>query len=93
MSRSYKKFPIIKDHSKGMKTIANRRVRKQPLEALSNGMFYKKMFQQYNICDFKIKETFNEYLQAIKKREDIAEFTDEEIIKYRNEWEKMYKRK
>jgi hypothetical protein len=51
MSRSRKKHPIIKDHNKGMKRIANHKVRRT-LD-VPNGKAYRKIFGSYDICDWR----------------------------------------
>jgi len=50
MSRSYKKNPVVKDNDRTSKRLANRAVRNRC--GLSNGGCYKKVFNQYNICDW-----------------------------------------
>lgn len=68
MSRSYHKQPILKDHNRGMKTIANRKVRRALNRnfdfALPNGS-YRKFFPQYDICDYRsiIPRKFEHYFQ------------------------------
>lgn len=52
MSRSYKKNPVIKDCTRGMKKLANKRVRKH---AVSNGNNYRKVFESWDIHDWKFK--------------------------------------
>lgn len=52
MSRSYKK-PIIKDHNKGMKNFANRKIRRMSVDKeIADGRSYRKYFDRYNICDY-----------------------------------------
>lgn len=73
MSRSYRKQPILKDHSNGMKTIANRRVRRALNRdfnlTLPNGS-YRKFFEQYDICDYRITtpRKFEHYFQNELRR-------------------------
>jgi hypothetical protein len=52
MSRSYKKHLWFKDHNSGAKREANRVVRKT--SEIANGNAYRKVYDSYNICDFKI---------------------------------------
>jgi hypothetical protein len=55
MSRSFKK-PVFKDTNRFknfFKRQANKRARKKEL---SDGNFYKKVYNQYNINDFTFKE-------------------------------------
>lgn len=86
MSRSYKKTPICKDHTKGMKTIANRKVRrklKNPSIHM-NGKSYKKMFCSYDICDWIfLGDDFNTYY-----KKELARWKDWQT-KFPNSNEKM----
>jgi len=96
MSRSYKKHAIIKDHNKGMKTLAAQRLRRKDLEAVPNGNAYKKMFDQYSICDFKYGYTLQEYLVSENKLCRMfkeRDLTKEEIKQVKIEWYKQFKRK
>lgn len=68
MSRSYKKNPIIKDKNKGMKQIANKKVRHHKGN-IANGNAYKKLFSSYDICDYSFRETYEEYLQQAESKE------------------------
>lgn len=92
MSRSYKHEPVYKDHSKGMKTIAARRLRRKPLEAIPNGGGYKKFFDPYNISDWSTRKTLNEELTSYRDLYD-RELTDEEKIRIANDWKRNYVRK
>lgn len=72
MSRSYRKQPVWKDHNRGMKAIANRKVRRALNRDinfdLSNSL-YKRYFCQYDICDYRaiVPRTFEQFYQiAIK---------------------------
>ena len=51
MSRSFKHTPIIKDDTckKFGKKYANKKVRK---EDVIDGNSYRKLYEQYNICDY-----------------------------------------
>jgi len=51
MSRSYKKTPGFCDRSPFNKKQANKKVRKTKI--VPNGKAYKKLYESYNICDFK----------------------------------------
>lgn len=57
MSRSYKKNPGFTDggskHCKWAKRQANKKVRKQSLEKIQNGKWYKKLYCSWNIHDWK----------------------------------------
>lgn len=59
MSRSYRRNPITKDRSRGMKALANRKVRK--IKWIPNGRAYKKLFQSYDIHDKGFRMSENEY--------------------------------
>ena len=53
MSRSYKKFPVVKDHSKGQKQLANKKLRRNKNKyILMQRGEYKKHYEQWNICDW-----------------------------------------
>ena len=51
MSRSYKKHLWTKDHNSGAKRTANRKVRHT--KEIADGGSYRKIYEQYNICDWK----------------------------------------
>lgn len=61
MSRSYKKNPIIKDNTRGMKKVANRKVRRTKDIPLK-GTAYKKAFPQYDIHDWICRYTYQDYM-------------------------------
>lgn len=82
MSRSYKKHPWITDHhvktSSEMKKFANKKVRHT--KDLPNGKAFKKVFESYNLCDFKFFQTkeeaiaeYEETLSDVKLDEDYRE--------------------
>ncbi len=59
MSRSHKKHPIHKDHSKDGKKFANKAVR-QYLKHLEKGLcgkWYRKIFNSYNLTDWVYRAT------------------------------------
>lgn len=59
MSRSYKKFPLIKCETscKWGKGQANRRIRRLPItEDIPNGRAYKNYYCSWDICDYKCIE-------------------------------------
>ncbi|MDR0273018.1 MAG: hypothetical protein LBI27_06855 [Clostridiales bacterium] len=70
MSRSYKKNPVIKDYNAGMKTMANRKVRrvmKQRLKTkIANGNAYRKLFNPWDISDWSVMKTWREYQTLIE---------------------------
>lgn len=70
MSRSYRK-PWIVEHAWKYwgKRFASRKIRKIPLESLGSNMNYKKHYQQYDICDYKLLCNPNNdyYLKCCRK--------------------------
>ena len=94
MSKSYKHEPCYKDHVKGSKRLANRRVRRTK-DVLNKGD-YKKIYEQYNISDYKFYTPWSEYLQNANNRmqyREGRELTIEEELELHNEYDKYYKRK
>lgn len=65
MSRSYKKRPIVKDRNKGMKNIANRKIRNS--NDIPNGKSYKKYFCSYDISDYAFEESLQEFIDRYEK--------------------------
>lgn len=68
MSRSYRKQPVCKDHNRGMKQIANRKVRRalnRDLDLVLQHRSYRKYFCSYDICDYcsLIDRDFERYYQ------------------------------
>ena len=57
MSRSYKKFPVVKDHSKGQKQLANKKLRRN-----------KKMLRKNRTIDWQKKETARATMRKMVKR-------------------------
>ena len=92
MSKSYKYTPIYKDHVKGAKREANRRVRR--LNDLPSGGAYKKYYDQYNISDYKFQYTLLEYLDMYTNIKYYIsgqpELTPEEKEQYTQQWRKYY---
>jgi len=60
MSRSYKHFPCIAYKRFGFKKIANHKVRRT--KYIGNYSYYKKIFQSWEICDYKSIYFFHEYI-------------------------------
>lgn len=85
MSRSYKKKTILKDKNKGMKTIANRKVRNR--KDIPSGMAYKKVFETYAICDWISFVSEEEYIDICYKNLEFS-YNDVEIIYLgkKNKW-------
>ena len=61
MSRSYKKTHIWKDSAGDHKRWANKKVRRYKGD-LKNGKHYRKVYDQYSICDYKMSGTLQETL-------------------------------
>ena len=66
MSRSHKKTPIVKDHTRGMKSIANRIFRRKNMP-VANGNAYRKVICSYDISDWAFRETYAEYCARAEK--------------------------
>lgn len=66
MSRSYKKHPWVTDHhvktSQEMKRFANKKARNTNLP--NKGSAYKKVFESWDICDFKWHTSWQESKEA-----------------------------
>lgn len=99
MSRSYKKNPIFKDSSRLGKGYANRKVRRYK-KKLSSGGAYKKLFPQYDIHDWVLRETLADALES--RTRSLAydemrgwESSEDElnINKCIQKWKKFYVRK
>ena len=81
MSRSYKKSPVMKDGNRSKKydkRLANKAVRHADL---TSGCAYKRVYNQYNICDFwcaewkhsrfvwwDSEEEYQKYLRRLKAK-------------------------
>lgn len=66
MSRSYKKTPRAGEKKKRyFKRLANRQVRKTPLEETLNYGAFRKAYCSWNICDYEFNETFEEYWHSL----------------------------
>lgn len=105
MSRSYKKNPVSKDsstYSKFCKKKSNKRVRRIP--DIPNGNSYKKVWDSWDICDWRHYSTKKSFINRKKKYDNYFSLLVENGIKcyfYRfkseaeviEEWMKIYKRK
>lgn len=63
MSRSYRHNPITKDFGsshKEIKKIANRKVRRRN-GTLPNGNFYRRIFPQYEVCDWWTRYSIHDW--------------------------------
>ena len=103
MARSYKKQPVVKDRTIGMKTIANRKIRRM-LKCgypVANGNAYRKLVCSYDICDWLFRETWAEYqarMEMYRKEYEngVCRFGALKDFRERMsywDWWKMYKRK
>lgn len=113
MSRSYKKNPVSKDCSMGrrksgktsMKAIANRKIRRKPIEELpmrEKGA-YRKACESWDISDWSFRQTKEEAIKQYEKYQKEAEGGPRYAIKmitefptledYLIDWYKIYKRK
>ena len=68
MSRSYKKFPWCGDTKTVGKKLANKAVRngKYKNYDIPDGGWYKKVYNQYNVCDYGSFETWEECLERYR---------------------------
>ena len=98
MSRSYKKFPRVKDKNPGMKQIANRKFRRsnkfEDIPLNEHG-YYRKCMEPCDICDYKLYYPFEEFLRDLDhdiflSRRHVCGETAEE---HKDWWEHHYKRK
>ena len=100
MSRSYKKHPFCTDGSphttQESKKFANKKVRNTNFEDLPvKGKGYKKVYESYDIHDWKDRMTKEEWIKAYYKHREwygapCDHYTLEEWIK---EWDKDFRRK
>ena len=94
MSRSYRKEPIVTDSTmaKSGKKFANKKVRRTDFDELpTKGSGYKKVYEQYEIRDYKFFWTWEEILQDYRNDPDKYSFeTEKELYAY---WYKTYKAK
>ena len=80
MSRSFKHTPYTGEKKSG-KQFANRKVRRHlnNLKDLDKGCSYKKLYEQWNICDYSGICTYEEYKQSYW-------FNPEDKRYYYNKW-------
>ncbi|MDN9011581.1 hypothetical protein [Brevibacillus laterosporus] len=95
MSRSYKKFPIVKDKTgpgkKFAKRLASKAVRRYK-DGIRNGSMYRRIFCSWNINDLRFYKTLSEaihYWETSDAPIKIAQSRQQVF----NEWAKHYYRK
>ncbi len=99
MSRSYKKYPCVKDKNKFAKDYANRKLRRKLKEQeyiIANGNCYRKVTCSWLICDYKFYVPREKFIKRWEeddkqvnngtKRYGYHLPLEEAII----EWEKVY---
>ena len=97
MSRSFKKHPVLQCcKAQGEKHFANKRVRRT--RGIPNGKAYRKVYNSYDICDYRWRETFDEFQVKTRCQKILRSFTEIEpctwdISDSKNDWEKDYRRK
>ena len=89
MSRSYKMTPLFKEHIRGMKNTANRKVRRCNT-IIANGYGYRKVFCSYDISDYAFYETYAEHKARIERLRSGRNCIDD--VSYWD-WYKIFKRK
>ena len=103
MSRSYKKTPYCGDESskkygkKRANVIVRRRLNKD-LDFDANNSLYKRVYEQWDICDYYSIRTFPEYLKLfVYDREDGLYHSDTNRVYTKEQlyerWCSFYKRK
>lgn len=83
MSRSYKKHTCFKYNIKREKRAANKRVRKCNF-CIPSGNAYKKIYQQYDISDYRLFVPFTAY---------IAEEDNKKMNELYRDWYKVFRMK
>ena len=94
MSRSYKHSPICpesKNKKWFFKRYANKVVRQFKGE-LANGKAYRRLYNSWDICDYKFRETLEEAILdwEVGRWSWTRDMTREEVIQY---WKASYYRK
>lgn len=91
MSRSYKHTASYSIKTPGMKKLANKKIRH--IQDIANGSFYKKMFQSYDICDYKVCTDYQAYLGDYLSRLKERVYIPNTLIHNINHFFKLYVRK
>lgn len=100
MSRSYKKNPVFTDYQSGKlgKKCANKKVRQYKGD-IPKGNAYRKIYNSYEIHDYIIRETYQEYKNALESdtkaylHGGLCYDPREETFFTDNHWAKYFKRK
>ncbi len=100
MSRSYKKFPVIKDRARTSKnrfkpkTFANRATRHCKEVPTGKSCFFKKIYCSWFISDYRFVDCMNE--TEVKRQWENEKYHYRECSTYKEalwEWKKYYIRK
>lgn len=95
MSRSYKKTPVYKDRRLGSKRLASKKVRRSK-DVPKKGKGYRKIYDSWNISDFKFHETWKEFLERAHERSMYRRgrrLNSKEIKTLKDQWNRWYRRK
>lgn len=98
MSRSYKKFPLVKDKNPGMKQLANRKFRRSnkfdDIPMNEHG-YYKKCMESYDICDYKLYYPLETLLRDLDQADYLGQYhvCGQTLEDHKNWWRKHYQGK
>jgi hypothetical protein len=98
MSKSFKKHPVCTDShrdSTSIKRVANKAVR-QCNGSIPNGRAYRKLFCSWNICDYKFRNSLEEFIslrESFSFKYEGRGLTDQEITEETRYWYRVYKNK
>jgi hypothetical protein len=69
MSRSYRHTPVVKDNKRHSKKWARKQANRvvRHAKGISNGSNYKKLYQQWDICDYAHRCTINDWYERWAK--------------------------
>ena len=104
MSRSFKKTPVVKDHNKGEKRNANKKVKnmlKRNPDSIGQNGSYKKAYEQWEISDWAFRMTEQEAIDWYNKNVSDPNSRESKwylkryptLQDWLNEWKKTYKGK
>ena len=88
MSRSYRHtVGIVKQqNTKGMKKMANKHVRRHVMELPNKGKAYKKLFETWDICDYRWSWTKEDAIAEWYKYKSNAENGINPYYRHYNSW-------